>query len=96
MNNIRDDKNLQEAVNRREQRLEPMSADLNDRLMGNLATPPFQKERGLKRKWMYGAVAIAASILLLVLVNFSQTSSDEAPLLRSRLRKSHCRPCRNP
>ena len=81
MNNIRDDKNLQEAVNRREQRLEPMSADLNDRLMGNLTTPPFQKERGLKRKWMYGAVAIAASILLLVLANFSQTSSDEAPLL---------------
>lgn len=81
MNNIRDDKNLQEAVNRREQRLEPMSADLNDRLMGNLTTPPFQKERGLKRKWMYGAVAIAASILLLVLVNFLQTSSDEAPLL---------------
>lgn len=81
MNNIRDDKNLQEAVNRREQRLEPMSADLNDRLMGNLTTGPLEKERKLKRKWLYGAVAIAAGIALLVLFNFSQTSSDEAPLL---------------
>ena len=81
MNDIRNDKNLQEAVNRREQQLEPMPADLNDRLMESLTQRPLQKEKGLKRKWIYGAVAIAAGIALLVLFNFSQTSSDEAPLL---------------
>ena len=81
MNDIRNDKNLQEAVNRREQQLEPMPADLNERLMGNLTSGPLEKERKLKRKWLYGAVAIAAGIALLVLFNFSQTSSDEAPLL---------------
>jgi len=81
MNDIRNDKNLQEAVNRREQKLEPMSADLNDRLMESLTQRPLQREKGLKRKWIYGAVAIAAGIALLVLFNFSQTSSDEAPLL---------------
>ena len=81
MNDIRNDKNLQEAVNRREQQLEPMPADLNERLMGNLTSGPLEKERKLKHKWLYGAVAIAAGIALLVLFNFSQTSSDEAPLL---------------
>lgn len=81
MNDIRNDKNLQEAVNRREQKLEPMPTDLNDRLMESLTQRPLQKERKLKRKWIYGAVAIAAGIALLVLFNFSQTSSDEAPLL---------------
>ncbi|UKK54335.1 DUF4251 domain-containing protein [Prevotella sp. E2-28] len=81
MNDIRNDKNLQEAVNRREQRLEPMPADLNDRLMESLTQRPLQREKGLKRKWIYGAVAIAAGIALLVLFNFSQTSSDEASLL---------------
>ena len=81
MNDIRNDKNLQEAVNRREQQLEPMSTDLNERLMGRLTSRPHEKERKLKRKWLYGAVAIAASMLLLVLFKFSQTSSDEASLL---------------
>lgn len=81
MNDIRNDKNLQEAVNRREQKLEPMPTNLNDRLMGNLSPRPLQRKRELKRKWIYGAVAIAAGIALLVLFNFSQTSSDEASLL---------------
>ena len=81
MNDIRNDKNLQEAVNRREQKMEPMPTDLNDRLMGNLPPRPLQRKRELKHKWIYGAVAIAAGMLLLVLFNFSQTSSDEAPLL---------------
>ena len=81
MNDIRNDKNLQEAVNRREQQLEPMPTDLNDRLMESLTQRPVKREKGLKHKWIYGAVAIAASIALLVLFNFSQTPSDEAPLL---------------
>ena len=81
MNDIRNDKNLQEAVNRREQQLEPMPTDLNDRLMESLTQRPVKREKGLKHKWIYGAVAIAASIALLVLFNLSQTLSDEAPLL---------------
>ena len=81
MNDIKNDKNLQEAINRREQKLEPMPADLNDRLMESLTQRPLKRERKLKRKWIYGAVAIAAGIALLVLFNFSQTSPDEVPLL---------------
>ena len=46
MNDIRNDKNLQEAVNRREQRLEPMPSDLNDRLMKRLSTSPREEGEG--------------------------------------------------
>ena len=88
MNDIKNDKNLQEAVNRREQKLEPIPTDLNERLMESLTSLPLQREKGLKRKWIYGAVAIAAGIALLVLFNFSQTSSDEAPFLAQQTQKT--------
>ena len=89
MNDIRNDKNLQEAVNRREQRLEPMPSDLNDRLMKRLSTSPREEGEGplhprlyAWRRWSAGlAAALAASFLLMWLFNFSQTPSDEAPLL---------------
>ena len=38
MNELTNDKNLREAVNRREQQLAPMPADLNERLMESLTT----------------------------------------------------------
>ena len=79
MNDIKNDNNLQEAVTRREQRLEPMPADLNERLMqriGENAIAEQPKEEQPKaqhrRLWMYGAgvAAVAAGLLLLVLFNF--------------------------
>ena len=89
MNDIRNDKNLQEAVSRREQQLEPMPADLNERLMKNLSQTPLDEKEDLSRprflawkRWGVGlSVAIAASILLLWLFNFSQMPSDESPVL---------------
>jgi hypothetical protein len=89
MNNIRNDKNLQEAVSRHEQQLEPMPADLNERLMNNLSLTPAGAKRQQAhprlhawRRWSAGlAAAIAASFLLMWLFNFSQTPSNEAPLL---------------
>ena len=89
MNDIRNDKNLQEAVNRREQRLEPMPADLNDRLMKKLSQSLSEAEKGQAhprlyawRRWSVGlSAALAACFLLMWLFNFSQTPSHEAPLL---------------
>ena len=40
MNDIKNDNNLREAINRREQQLEPMPADLNERLMLRIGEQP--------------------------------------------------------
>ena len=90
MNDILNDKNLQEAVSRREQRLEPLPADLNERLMQSLATEglspsPHQEQREPKRKtlWIYGGAvaAVAADILCLLLVDFGHVQQAPEPLV---------------
>ena len=79
MNELRNDKNLQEAVSRREQKLPPMPADLNERLMQRLGEQPpsATKPRPL---WLYAAIAIAASIALFIVFNFGkeQTTMQES------------------
>lgn len=67
MNELKNDTNLREAVNRREQQQPPMPADLNERLMQRIeASEAAPKAR---RLWLYTAVAVAASIALLVIVS---------------------------
>lgn len=82
MDNIKNDKNLRGAVNRREQQLAPMPADLNERLMQRLEeTELAQPETKQKRLWVYAAVAVAASIALLVVFNFGKQSTPQEPLV---------------
>ena len=89
MNDVRNDKNLQEAVSRHEEQLAPMPADLNERLMNNLSLTPAGAKRKAShpqlhtwRRWSAGlAAAIAACFLLMWLFKFSQMPSDETPLL---------------
>ena len=82
MDSIKNDKDLREAVNRREQQLAPMPADLNERLMQRLEeteqTRPEAKQRHL---WLYTAIAVAASIVLLIVFNFGKQQMSQEPLV---------------
>ena len=87
MNDIKNDNNLREAINRREQQLEPMPADLNERLMLRIGEQPVLEQPETKTKhrvlWAYGAgiAAVAAGILLLVLFNFRQMQQEPTPVV---------------
>ena len=80
MNELRNDKNLQEAVSRREQKLPPLPADLNERLMQRLVEPETAPVAKQKRLWLY-AVAVAASIALLIVFNFGKEQTPQEPVV---------------
>ena len=46
MNNIKNDINLREAISRHEQKLPPMPADLNERVMKRLSSLPLTPSEG--------------------------------------------------
>lgn len=79
MNELRNDKNLQEAVSRREQQLPPLPADLNDRLMQRLEEPATAPKS--RRLWLYAAISVAACIALLIVFNFGKQQTVEEPLV---------------
>jgi hypothetical protein len=59
------DAHLREAINRHEQKLPPMPADLNDRLMQRIRQPKHRH-----RLWIYPVIgAVAASVLLLLILD---------------------------
>ena len=84
MNELRNDKNLQEAVSRREQKLPPLPADLNERLMQRLEEQPAPAAKQ-KRLWLYAAVAVAASIALLIVFNFRQEQTPQEPVVAQQI-----------
>ena len=86
MNELKNDKNLREAVSRREQQQLPMPADLNERLMRSLEEQPAPVAKQ-KRLWIYGAVAIAASLLLLIVFNFGKQQTPQEPLVAQQMVK---------
>ena len=82
MDSIKNDKNLREAVNRHEQQLAPMPADLNERLMQRLEeTKQTRPEAKQKHLWLYTAIAVAASIVLLIVFNFGKQQTSQEPLV---------------
>ena len=87
MNDIKKDNNLREAVSRREQQLPPLPDNLNERVMKSLSPRPLQKERELKRLWIYGTVAIAASIALLIVFTFGKQQTEQEPLVAQQMVK---------
>lgn len=86
MNELKNDNNLREAVNRREQQLPPMPADLNKRLMQRIAeSEPARSETKPRRWWLYAAVAVAASIALLIVFNFGKQQTPQESLVALRV-----------
>ena len=82
MNELKNDNNLRQAVSRREQQLPPMPADLNERLMQRIAeSEPARSETKPRRWWLYAAVAVAASIALLIVFNFGKQQTPQEPLV---------------
>lgn len=86
MNELKNDNNLRQAVSRREQQLPPMPADLNERLMQRIEeTEPARSETKPRRLWLYAAIAVAASIALLIIFNFGQEQTPQEPLVALRV-----------
>lgn len=83
MNELNNDKNLREAVNRREQQLQPVSDDLNDRLLQRLE----EEQAPAKHKplWLYAAVAAAACIVLFLVFHFTQEQSSQQPVVAQQM-----------
>ena len=86
MNELKNDNNLRQAVSRREQQLPPMPADLNKRLMQRITeSEPARFETKPRRLWLYAAVAVAASIALLIIFNFGQEQTPQESLVALRV-----------
>ena len=79
MNDIKNDKNLREAVNRREQKQPALPDDLNERVMKSLVEPETTPKS--RRLWVYAAVAAAASIALLIVFNWGKQQSPQEPVV---------------
>ena len=89
MENIKNDKNLREAVNRREQQLAPLPADLNERLMQCLEEPETAPKTKTRRLWFYAAIAVAASIALLIILNFGKEQAQQESLVAQQIEKQN-------
>ena len=86
MNELKSDNNLRQAVSRREQQLPPMPADLNKRLMQRIAeSEPARSETKPHRLWLYAAIAVAASIALLIVFNFGKQQTPQEPLVAKQI-----------
>lgn len=83
MNELKNDKNLREAVNRREQQLQALPDDLNERLLQRLE----EEQAPAKHKplWIYAAVAAAACIALLLVFHFTQEPSSQQPVVAQQM-----------
>ena len=83
MNELNNDKNLREAVNRREQKLQSVTDDLNKRLLQRLE----EEQAPAKHKplWIYAAVAAAACIALLFVFHFTQEHSSQQPVVAQQM-----------
>ncbi len=86
MNDIKNDKNLREAVSRKEQKLPPMPADLNERLQQRLSSPEgtrFRRGRGVRLLLL----AAAASIALLIVFYTGKQQRPQEPVVAQQVVK---------
>ena len=83
MNELNNDKNLRQAVNRREQQLQALPDDLNERLLQRLK----EEQAPAKHKplWLYAAVAAAACIVLFLVFHFTQDQSSQQPVVAQQM-----------
>ena len=76
MNELKNDNNLRQAVSRREQQL----------LMQRIAeSEPARPETKSRRLWIYAAVAVAASIALLIVFHFGKEQTPQESLVALRV-----------
>lgn len=94
MNELNNDKNLREAVNRREQQLQPVSDDLNNRLLQRLE----EEQAPAKHKplWLYAAVAAAACIALFLVFHFTQEQSSQQPVMAQQMEEQATKQVESP
>ena len=83
MNELKNDKNLRQAVNRREQQLQALPDDLNERLLQRLEEE--QAPAKHHRPWLYAVVAVAACIALLLVFHFTQEPSSQQPVVAQQM-----------
>ena len=83
MNELKNDKNLRQAVNRREQQLQALPDDLNERLLQRLEEE--QAPAKHHRPWLYAAVTVAACIALLLVFHFTQEPSSQQPVVAQQM-----------
>ena len=83
MNDIKNDKNLREAVSRREQQLPPLPEGLNEQLLQRLEEPETAPKP--RRLWGYAAIAAAASIALFFVFHTGEKESPEEPLVAQQM-----------
>lgn len=94
MNELNNDKNLREAVNRREQQLQPVSDDLNNRLLQRLEEEPSPAKH--KPLWLYAAVAAAACIALFLVFHFTQEQSTQQPVVALQMEEQATKQVESP
>ena len=87
MNELKNDKNLRQAVNRREQQLQALPDDLNERLLQRLEEE--QAPAKHHRLWFYAAVAAAACIALLFVFHFTQEQSFQQPVVAQQMEEQN-------
>lgn len=77
------DTDLREALRRKYADTPPMPADLSERLMKRMETT---REKPRRRYWPYitAAIAAAASILLLIVLNFGQGQTGQKPMMAEK------------
>lgn len=83
MNELNNDKNLRQAVNRREQQLQALPDDLNERLLQRLEEE--QAPAKHHRLWLYATVSAAACIALLFVFHFTQEQSSQQPVVAQQM-----------
>ena len=91
MNDIKNDINLREAINRREQQQPPMPADLNERLQQRLSSTEEKRFSSLSSRRGRGVrlllLAAAASIALLIVFNYGKQQSPQEPVVAQQMVK---------
>ena len=85
MNDVNNDKNLREAVSRREQQLPVLPDHLNERVMKNLME--LETAPKSRRPWGYAALAAVASIALLIVFHFERQQSPKEPIVAQAIEK---------
>ena len=89
MNELKNDTNLREAVNRREQKMPPLPAELNERLLQRLGEPETAPQTKTRSLWFYAAIAAAASIALFVIFHFGKEQNPQEPLVAQQIEKQN-------
>lgn len=92
MSELKNDTNLREAVSRREQKLPPLPAELNERLMQRLGEPETAPKTKARRLWLYAAIAAAASIALFIIFHFGKEQTPQEPLVAQTTEKTTPQP----